>query len=131
MKTIEVVCGVLQKDGRYLIARRAQGIHENIWEFPGGKVEEKETHEEAVVREIHEELALDVRVIEGLCEVVDHREDMDIHVSAYLCEWCGGEIELQAHHEYRFVEPSALFDYTFEESDKEILEILNKRRDCL
>ena len=56
MKTMEIVCGILHDEDGYLIARRGKGIHENIWEFPGGKVENGETKEEAILRELKEEL---------------------------------------------------------------------------
>ena len=61
---MEVVCGIIEENQTYLIAKRGKGVHENIWEFPGGKIEHNETREEAVVREIKEELHLDVEVLE-------------------------------------------------------------------
>ena len=52
MKKLDIVCGIIWRDHKVLVAKRGKGIHENIWEFPGGKVEVNETKEEAVVREI-------------------------------------------------------------------------------
>lgn len=127
METMEVVCGIIEENGKFLIARRAEGIHENVWEFPGGKVEVAETGEAAVVREIREELELDIKVKEELCDIMDHRSDIDIHVRAFLCTIENGTIHLHAHHEYRFVNVKELFHYGFEEADKEILETLMRR----
>ncbi len=62
MKTKDIVCAVICMDQRLLIAKRSSGVHENIWEFPGGKVEPEETREQAVAREIREELELCVDI---------------------------------------------------------------------
>lgn len=127
MKTMEVVCAILEQDGKYLIARRGSGVRENIWEFPGGKVETKETKEEAIIREIKEELELTVCVKQQLCDFMDEREDVTIHVSAFICEKIAGEMKLHAHHEVRFVKPNELFEYTFEKADHILLERLQRR----
>ena len=127
MKTMEVICGILEQDGKYLIARRGKGVRENIWEFPGGKVEPEETKEEAVVREIQEELEYQVEVCYPVTQVWDVRSDCRIHVTAFLCRILSGNMVLHAHHEARFVEAHELFDYTFEEADHAILECLNRR----
>ena len=50
VKTKDIVCAVICMDQRLLIAKRSSGVHENIWEFPGGKVEPEETREQAVAR---------------------------------------------------------------------------------
>lgn len=126
MKIIEVVCGILKNDEGYLIAKRGKGIHENIWEFPGGKVEHNETNEEAIIRELKEELNLDCRVIKYLVSVEDQREDVVIHVHAYLCEELKGNLQLQAHSKVKRVSLNELYDYEFEPSDIEILNALKK-----
>ncbi|MFR5079854.1 MAG: NUDIX domain-containing protein [[Clostridium] innocuum] len=68
MKTKDIVCAVICMDQRLLIAKRSSSVHENIWEFPGGKVEPGETREQAVVREIQEELELCVRISTGILQ---------------------------------------------------------------
>ena len=128
---MEVVWGIIEENQTYLIAKRGKGVHENIWEFPGGKIEHNETREEAVVREIKEELHLDVEVLEHVLSVVDHREAMDIHVHAYRCRKIGGSLELHAHHEVRYVSYQELYDYTFEPSDYAILDALGKHKASL
>ncbi len=119
---MEVVCGVIEKDGSFLIAKRGKGVHEGIWEFPGGKVEKDETNEEAVVREIKEELDLQVKVKKYLTSIVDQDE---IHVHAYLCELLNGEVHLNAHSEIKWVRVDELFSYAFSDADKPILKMLN------
>lgn len=121
MKIVHVVCGIMKTDQGFLIARRGTGIHENMWEFPGGKVEGNESFEQAIVREIKEELHWNVKVIKPLCDVVDKRSSMRLLVHAYVCEYISGTLSLQAHHEVRFVQPSELSMFTFEEADHDIL----------
>lgn len=61
MTPIEVTCALILRDGKILVVQRSQGMPlAGMWEFPGGKVEDGETYEECIVREIKEELALDI-----------------------------------------------------------------------
>ena len=63
-KVIKVVAAVIRRDGKVFATQRGYGDYRDWWEFPGGKVEEGETPEEALVREIHEELDADITVDE-------------------------------------------------------------------
>ena len=126
MKTLEVVCGIIKEEHGYLIARRKSKVHNDIWEFPGGKVEANETREEAIVRELKEELNYTCRVKDYLMSVVDEREDLCIHVHAYRCEKIQGDIKLAAHSEVKWVRVDELDKYRFEPSDYAILEALKK-----
>ncbi|MEE1309649.1 MAG: NUDIX domain-containing protein, partial [Bacteroidaceae bacterium] len=69
MKQIEVVAAVIRKDGRVFATQRGYGDWKGWWEFPGGKIELGETPEEALRREIREELQADVSVDDFLCTV--------------------------------------------------------------
>jgi len=113
-------------DQRLLIAKRSSGVHENIWEFPGGKVEPEETREQAVAREIREELELCVDIDRYLTTIQDNREDCTLLVHAYLCRYVSGEIHLHAHHEYALVTPRELYSYQFEAADQPILDMLQE-----
>ena len=124
MKTMEIVCGILHDEDGYLIARRGKGIHENIWEFPGGKVENGETKEEAILRELKEELNLTCQVEGYLTSIDDVREDVVLHVHAYRCKVICGEMKLRVHHEVCKVRLDEIYAYPFEKSDAPILEAL-------
>lgn len=126
MKIMEVVCGVMRKESRVLIARRGKGIHENMWEFPGGKVEPGETKEAAIIRELKEELTIDVEVKDFLVDVMDERDTISIHVSAYLCQIIKGTPILHVHHEYKWVSADELDDYAFEAADQEIIQCVKR-----
>ena len=124
MKTMDIVCGILHDEDGYLIARRKSVIHNNVWEFPGGKVEPFETKEEAIVRELKEELNWDCQVDAYLCTICDERSDLTLNVHAFLCHKVSGELKLNAHHEVRRVASDELFDYAFEKADTPLLEAL-------
>lgn len=126
MKTLEVVCGIIKEENGYLIAKRKSNVHNAIWEFPGGKVEAGESREDAIVRELKEELNYTCRVVRYLMSVVDERADVCIHVHAYLCEKISGELEKRAHSEVQWVAASQLASYTFEPSDYAIIDALMK-----
>lgn len=127
MKTVHIVCGIVQTEDGYLIGKRKSAVHDGIWEFPGGKVEANETNEQALVREWQEELAITIEPTAFLCTVRDEREDVTLLVHAWRCIWKSGTLCPRVHHEIRFVAASQLYDYTFEASDRMILDILNHK----
>ena len=127
LKVYEVVCGIVETKDGFLIAKRSETSRSGYWEFPGGGVEKGESKEEAVIRELKEELEIDCKVLSYVGEIVDHRSEYDIHVSAYRCEWLSGDIHLNDHSEYRFVTAPQLYHYHFEAADKPILDILNQQ----
>lgn len=67
MKQIEVVAAIICKEGTYLAAQRGHGEFEGLWEFPGGKIEPGESSEEALIREIKEELSIDIHIDQWMC----------------------------------------------------------------
>lgn len=69
MKTIRVVAAIIHKDGKIFATQRGYGAYKDYWEFPGGKVEAGETPEEALIREIKEELATTIQPEQFLMEV--------------------------------------------------------------
>lgn len=126
MKELEVVCAIIEQDGRYLIGQRAQGgIAQYMWEFPGGKVEENETQEEACIREIKEELEVDIEIDGFICDVLDDAFTPPVHVYAYKAHIVHGDIVLHNHEQVQFVEAKDLFSYNFQEADEKILRLLN------
>lgn len=97
---IEVVCAVLVREGSMLLCQRPAGKHlAGCWEFPGGKVEEGETFEEALVREMVEELDCQVTVQQAL-PVVEHRyPEVAIRLRPYQCALREGEPRALEHDE--------------------------------
>ena len=126
MKEMDVVCGAIQIDDKFLIARRSKGADPGFWEFPGGKVEQNENREEALIRELKEELDVDVEVIQYLCSIDDQRENFILHVHAFLCHIKKGTPLLQVHDEMKLVNACELYDYKFQKADLEILNHINR-----
>ena len=126
MKTIEVVCGIIQVDGKYFIARRSGTVDQGYWEFPGGKVETNETKEQAIQRELREELQIETNIIKELISIDDVRLDRIIHVTAFLCELVSGTPTLSVHDAMNWVFASDLYNYPFQPADQPILDALQK-----
>ena len=99
-KTIQVVAAVLFRAGKVLCVQRPENAREYIslkWEFPGGKVEVGESREEALVREIREELSVDIEVSEFLLTVEHTYPDFHLTMHVFKCVLDQGEITLNEH----------------------------------
>lgn len=110
MKTIEVVAAIIKKENKIFITRRGYGDFINMWEFPGGKIEEGESREEALHREIKEELELEIKNLNFLTTVDYDYSDFHLTMHCYLCEVAGGELNLNAHNDAKWIEINEL-DY--------------------
>lgn len=86
MKTIEVVAAAIIKDNTILATQRGYGEFKGKWEFPGGKVEENENLENAIIREIKEETNADISVIEYLSTIEYEYPTFNLIMHTYLCE---------------------------------------------
>ena len=97
MKTIEVVAAIIHKDNRYLAAQRGYGDFEGMWEFPGGKIEAGESQEEALKREIKEELNVDIEIGMQICTVDYDYPKFHLTMHCYFCNVSNGDIKLLEH----------------------------------
>ncbi|QPK83991.1 (deoxy)nucleoside triphosphate pyrophosphohydrolase [Corynebacterium qintianiae] len=103
-KQIDVVGAVFVRDGRVFAARRGAGkAMEGMWEFPGGKVEHGETPEQALIRELKEELLIDAKVGAKLTATSHQYEFGVVNLSTYYCELVSGMPVLTEHAEVRWV----------------------------
>lgn len=86
-KHLQVVAAIIKRDDKYFVVQRNnKGELALKWEFPGGKVEINETHEQALIREIKEELGIDINVIKFLKTVNHEYNTFKIALHGYLCE---------------------------------------------
>ncbi len=97
MKQIEVVAAIIQKDNRIFATQRGYGEWKDWWEFPGGKMEAVETPEEALVREIREELSTDIGVDKFLCTVEYDYPKSHLTMHCYLCSLITEALHLNEH----------------------------------
>ena len=110
---ITVVAALIEKEGKYLIARRSTGSSDLLgkWEFPGGKVEQYETEENAIEREIKEEFEMDIMAIRFLANNVCEYPTKTIELRLYECKHVSGEFNLHDHSEYLFVDKEDIVNY--------------------
>lgn len=97
MQTKKVVAAVIIKDGQLFATQRGYGNYKDWWEFPGGKIEPGETPQEALRREIREELATTVSVGELLDTIEYDYPEFHLSMQCYLCTIVSGELTLLEH----------------------------------
>ncbi|MDY6228542.1 MAG: (deoxy)nucleoside triphosphate pyrophosphohydrolase [Clostridium sp.] len=102
MKVIEVVAAIIKKEDKIFITRRSYGEFKDMWEFPGGKIEAGESKEEALIREIKEELELDINNLEYLATVDYDYPNFHLTMHCFICEICGGSLNLNAHNDVKW-----------------------------
>ena len=116
---------ILNSENKVFIARRAPG--ENMaggWEFPGGKLEQHETAEECLKRELFEEFGIEVAVKGFFCESIYEYPQGAIRLLAYFAEVTGGDMHLSVHDDYRWVDADELSGYGLLPADISVAEKL-------
>jgi 8-oxo-dGTP diphosphatase len=121
MKQIEVVAAIIHHDGAYFATQRGYGEFEGMWEFPGGKIEPGESREDALKREIQEELGVDIYIKELLCTTEYDYPTFHLTMHCYLCSVASGEIELREHKSAQWLTAETLDTVEWLPADKEII----------
>ena len=123
---IEVVAAVIWKDNKFLICQRPAHKKQNPlqWEFPGGKVEQGETKEQALVREIQEELNTIIFVKDTVGEAVHAYPDFSVRITFYNCEIIKGIPEKLEHNDFAWITKADIQKYQFCPADLKMLKIL-------
>mgnify|MGYP001046047348 FL=1 len=124
---IRVTAAILAKDGRILIAkRRANDRLADKWEFAGGKIEENETPEECLKRELKEEFNIEVTVGQYIGSSTYQYEHGLIELLAYRTFWEDGNISLKDHDDFRWVSVDQLSEYDFAPADLPFVDKLRR-----
>ncbi len=125
MKPTSVVAAIIKKDKQYLIVQRNKKKHLGLkWEFPGGKVHENENFEEALKREIQEELNITINIHKKIAQEEYKDEKINILLHYYSCSQKNGTIKLSEHENLAWVEKKDFEKYDFAEGDGNILSSL-------
>lgn len=124
MKQIEVVAAIIYKDETYFATQRGYGEFEGMWEFPGGKIEPGESSEDALKREIQEELGIDITIDEFLCTTNYDYPSFHLTMHCYLCCVESGEIVLREHKSARWLTSETLSGVEWLPADMEVVEKL-------
>ena len=119
-----VICDDINAPKKIFATQRGYGEFKGGWEFPGGKIEPDETKEDAIIREIKEELTIDIKVDEYFDENVFNYPEKDINLIALKCSKINGNIELVEHEDYKWVASSELENFEFAPADMFIVDKL-------
>ena len=126
MKTIEVVAAVIRKGERIFATQRGYGDWKDWWEFPGGKMEAGETPEQALVREIREELDAEIRIDRFLTTVEWDYPAFHLTMHCFLCSLQHDALHLNEHEAARWLRADELRTVNWLPADVQLLPILEQ-----
>lgn len=117
-QSISVTAAFIEKDGKILIARRNQDKHlGGFWELPGGKIEDGESPEDCLKRELFEEFAIQVEVLELIGESYYEYPEKLIKLLGYKVKFLSGNFELKDHDQIIWVTLKQIFNYQLAPAD--------------
>jgi mutator protein MutT len=121
-KQIEVSAALIFENGKLLITQRLANAHlGGLWEFPGGKREANETFEQCLVREIREELGMEISVGELFEEITHAYGEKTVHLKFFICQSLRGEPQTLGCATFKWIKKSELVDYEFPDADAKLL----------
>jgi len=127
MPVIEVSCAIILDGDLVLVTQRSGEMpHPRKWEFPGGKLKSGETPEACIIREIREELGVEISVHQLLPAVKHEYSKNTIKLIPFVCGIKSGDIELSEHSTYRWLHRSELRLIDWLEADVEVVNLLEK-----
>jgi len=126
MKTIKVVAAIIIEDGKVFATQRGYGDFKGGWEFPGGKVEPDETPQEALVREIREELETEIEVGELLDTVEYDYPNFHLSMDCFICKIKSGDLLLKEHKAAKWLTKEILYSVEWLPADLGLIEKVKK-----
>ena len=124
MKTINVVAAIIIKDDKIFATQRGYGDFKGKWEFPGGKIESNETPEEALKREIIEELNANIKIDKHFIDIEYDYPNFHLSMKCYLCSLLDYNIELKEHSQAKWLSRNELFSVDWLPADIEMIDLL-------
>ena len=121
MKTIKVVAAVIRNENKIFATKRGYGEYKGWWEFPGGKIEPGETPQDALKREIKEELDTEISVDELLDTIEYDYPDFHLSMDCFRCEIISGDLILKEHEAARWLTSESLYDVNWLPADKSLI----------
>ena len=124
---VEVVAALIWQGDKFVICQRpAHKARALLWEFVGGKVEQGETKEQALIRECREELAITLTVEDVFMDVTHEYPDITVHLTLFNATIAEGEPQKLEHNDIQWISPSEIPNYEFCPADEEILKKIYK-----
>ena len=121
-----IAAAIIEQEGKILIAQRSDKEFNGKWEFPGGKLENGETLQECLKRELFEELSINADIGEYFCTSTFNHKNNVYDMCVFKVPIFIGEIKLNVHSAFAWVAPKELNNYTFPDPDLPIIELLQK-----
>ena len=128
-KTVRVVCAIIRDGERIFATQRGYGAYKDYWEFPGGKIEPGETPEQAIVREIREELSAVIRAERHFMTVEYDYPEFHLSMECYLATVESGELKLIEHESAAWLMKDELFRLNWLPADHLIVERLAEQNE--
>ena len=132
MKQIRTVAGVIKNEkGEVLCTLRDQGKYDYVsfkWEFPGGKIEEGETNEQTLVRELHEELDIDVKINRFIYQVEHDYPDFHLSMAVFDCDLVSKQIKMNVHKGIKWLKPENLMELDWAAADLPVAKMVSKKQ---
>lgn len=128
MKTIEVVAAVIRRDEKILATQRGYGNHKGRWEFPGGKIEQGESHQEALVREIREELSIAITIDRYIATIEYDYPGFHLVMHNYLCHAIEDGMRLNEHMAARWIDSKSAEEIDWLPADILVVDVLRNQK---
>ena len=130
MKQIKTVAGVIRNEkGEVLCTLRDQGKYDYVsfkWEFPGGKIEEGETLEQTLTRELHEELEIDVEIKNFFYQVEHDYPDFHLSMAVFDCKLISKDMKMNVHKGIKWLSPKDMMQLDWAEADIPVAKLVVK-----
>ena len=124
LKHIEVVAAIIRKGEKVFATQRGYGDFKDWWEFPGGKMEPGETCEEALMREIREELSTEIRIDKHLRTVEWDYPAFHLTLHCYMCRLASEEMHLNEHEAAKWVDGESIYSLKWLPADEDVLPLI-------
>lgn len=122
MKTVHVVAAVIRDGNRVFATQRGYGEYKDGWEFPGGKVEAGESPQEALRREIREELDTEIEVGEPAGHIEYDYPEFHLSMDCFFCTLLSGSLTLKEHEAARWLSPAELDSVSWLPADRSLID---------
>jgi A/G-specific adenine glycosylase len=120
-----IAVGVVNKNGKILITKRKEsGLLGGLWEFPGGKILDRETAQQACIREIKEEVNLKIKVVEYLTQVKHAYTHFKIVLDVFQCQYVSGRVKLNGAVDYRWIKLNEIEKFPFPKANHKFIPML-------
>lgn len=126
MKTVRVVAAIIIRDGKVFASQRGYGQWQGWWEFPGGKIEAGECPQEALVREIREELEAEIQVGELIETIEWDYPDFHLTMHCFICSLVSESMHLNEHEDSAWLTRDTLHSVRWLPADKGLVDRLKK-----